>query len=253
MQLGEMKPIVTALVMPPAGPVLLALLGLVWMRFRRGAGMVIAVFGLVLLLALSSNGVAVQLARWLTPPFPVAQPAQVQRTQAIVVLGGGVLPHAPEYGVPQPSASTVARVRYGVWLARKTGVPLAFTGGTGWGASTESLPEAAVAKSFLQDDYGLAFRWLDDRARDTGENATRMAQILHPQGIKKITLVTDAVHMPRAVVHFRKAGFDVLPAPTDLPAPQGSVLVEWLPSANGLMHSRHVLREWLGRMMASVA
>lgn len=246
MEPGELKPILAALALPPAGPLLLALLGLALARRRRAAGLLLATLGIGLALALSTHGMGLLLARTLLPPVAAAQPAQVRATQAIVVLGGGVLPHAPEYGAAQPAAETLERLRYGAWLARRTQLPLGFAGGVGWAAAgTATEPEGAVAQRVLREDWGLAARWVDAQSRDTAENAARMAQLLLPQGVRHVALVTDAWHMPRAAAAFRRAGFEVLPAPTGLPAPRSRALLEWLPSSPGLVLCRAVVREWL--------
>jgi uncharacterized SAM-binding protein YcdF (DUF218 family) len=50
---------------------------------------------------------------------------------------------------------------------------------------------------------------------DTHENAIRSYQVLAPLGIRRILLVTSAMHMPRAAGAFRKAGFEVIAAPAD--------------------------------------
>jgi len=251
MELGELKPVLAALVLPPAGPLLLALLGLWLARRRRTAGLALAACTILLAFALGTHGFGLLLARTLLPEVPAVQPQQLRSAQAIVVLGGGVLPAAPEYGQAQPNANTLARLRYGAWLARQTGLPLGFAGGIGWasaGMATES--EGAVARRVLQQEHGLAARWIDERSRDTRENAQRMAQLLLPQGVRRIALVTDAWHMPRAAQAFRDTGFDVLPAPTGLPAPRYRALLEWLPSATGATLCREVLREWLALRLA---
>jgi uncharacterized SAM-binding protein YcdF (DUF218 family) len=62
--------------------------------------------------------------------------------------------------------------------------------------------------------------------------------------------VTDASHMPRAEIEFRRAGFEVVPAPTGFAAPYNRPALEWLPSAEGLALTRRVLREVLGLWVA---
>jgi uncharacterized SAM-binding protein YcdF (DUF218 family) len=254
MQLGELKPILTALALPPTGPLLLALLGILIATRRRAAGLLVAAAGIVLAWVLSTNGMALVLARHLMPDVKPATLAQMQPAQAIVVLGGGVLPEAPEYGIAQPAPHTLGRLRYGVWLARHTGKPLAFAGGVGWGAAgTATEAEGTVAQRVLKDDYGIAPRWVDDRSRDTAENASRMAALLLPAHVRRIVLVTDAAHIPRAVAAFQHQGFDVVPAPTDFPIARGRPLLEWLPSDIGEETCRELIREWLGRLVARVA
>lgn len=249
MELAQLKPILTALVLPPGGLLLLALLGLLWARRQRGAGLALAGGSVLALGVLSCHGVAVLLAQNLLPQVPPVQPDQVRQVQAIVILGGGALPQAPEYGAAQPSERTLGRVRYAAWLARQTGKPLAFSGGVGWAAATAgATTEADVARRVLQEDYGLALRWAEDRSRDTAENAQAMAEMLRPQQVRHIALVTDATHMPRALGHFQAAGFEVLPAPTDFQLPRDRAPLEWLPTARGLLVSAQVLREWLGQL-----
>lgn len=258
MNLGELKPLLTALILPPSSPLLLVLLGL-WValprqRPRRPAqlGAALAVGGVALLWLLSCHGMAVWLSRHALPqmaalPVEPAARLKAEKVQAVVVLGGGVRPEAPEYALAQPSAYTAARLRYGMHLARASGLPLAFAGGVGWGAAgLKSLPtEAEAAKAFVEDG-GLRIRWLDDRSRDTTENAQRLAELLHAQGVRRVALVTDAWHLPRSIRAFEHAGFEVLAAPTGFIVPESSPWLQWLPSAKGLSDSRHVLREWLG-------
>ena len=248
---GELKPILTALVLPPAGPLLFAFLGVLIALWRRGLGLFVVTLGLVASYALSTNGMALVLARHLMPEVVAIQPQQLQPAQAIVVLGGGVHAQAPEYGLPQPGPNTLQRLRYGAWLAKKSGKPLAFAGGVGWAAlGTDTEPEGTVARRVLQEDYGLALKWMDDRSRDTVENAARMAQLLQPAGVRRIALVTDATHIPRASAAFRAAGFEVIPAPTDFPIAEGRPELEWLPSSTGATTCRSLVREWLGRIVA---
>ncbi len=250
---GELKPLLTALALPPAGPLLLALLGLLVMARRWLAGAILSLLGIGALWFLSCNAVGVGLAHSLLPQVkPVnVRSAEMANVQAIVILGGGVLGQAPEYGLAQPSGPTLERVRYGAWLARQTKKPLAFAGGVGWAAGPNTTPEADVARTVLKDDYGLELRWSDSRSRDTAENATRMAQAMRGDRIQRIALVTHAWHMPRAVAAYQKAGFQVTPAPTGFAVPRERELLEWLPSVHGLDLSRSVLREWLGRQLGA--
>src|SRR5690606_28962185 len=173
----------------------------------------------------------------------------VRQVQAIVVLGGGVQARAPEYGEAQPGPHTLQRLRYGAWLARQTRRPLGFAGGVGWAANANTAAEGVVARRVLAE-WGVAPAWVDERSRDTAENAANMAQLLVPAGVQQVALVTDATHMQRAAAACRAAGFQVLPAPTDFPLAHGRPLLEWLPSGHGIDTNRALLREWLGRIVA---
>lgn len=257
MELGEFKPFLTALVLPPAAPLLLAFLGWLLVRRKKALGGVLCVGALGGLWLLGCNAVAVWLALHILPQVPALPPAtaaaalQARQVQAVVVLGGGVQAFAPEYGSAQPTADTASRLRYGVWLARQSHLPLAFAGGVGWANSGTAAPsEGAVARAVASQDYGMALRWVDDQSRDTAENASKLHALLARDGVQRIALVTQAWHMPRAQQAFEQAGFTVVPAPTGFTLPQQRSMLEWLPTGHGLQASREVLREWLGLQIA---
>lgn len=252
MSFGELKPFLATLLLPPAGPLLLAFLGL--LIAGRWFGRLVIALALGVLWLLSCNAVAIATSNALLPGFAPVRPAELasEQVQAIVVLGGGVLPHAPEFGAAQPSANTAARLRYGVYLARQTGRPLVFSGGVGWASVGTATPrEAEVARDFLRQDHGIALRLAEGESRDTHENARQLRLLLQREGLTRIALVTDAWHMPRSVLEFERAGFDVTPAPTGFIAARERPELEWLPSAHGLAASRQVLREWLALQMAT--
>lgn len=250
------KPLLTALVLPPTGPLLLA--GLGWLlaaRNKRG-GLTLLALALSLLWLLSCHGSAVWLAGHMLTQYPPATVAALHssQVQAIVILGGGVLPDAPEYGQPQLRAETAARLRYGLWLGQQTGLPIAFSGGIGWAAtSAQTQSEAALAQRVAQQEYGVTLRWLEDQSRDTAGNARHLEPMLKLEGIAKIALVTHAWHMPRAAAAFASAGMQVVPAPMGFMRANEHFALEWLPSGQGLLASRQVLREWLGLAVARLA
>jgi uncharacterized SAM-binding protein YcdF (DUF218 family) len=246
------KPLLTAFLLPPLAPLLLALFGLLLAfgksLIKKRVGLILLSLALALLWLLSCHGTAVWLARHALPQFPPLSAAALQgsQAQAIVVLGGGLLPQAPEYGEAQPRAQTAARLRYGVWLARQSGLPLAFSGGVGWAAEgAQQASEAAVATRVAQQDYGVALRWTEAQSRDTSGNARLLAPLLQHDGVQRIALVTDAWHMPRALAAFERAGLGVTPAPMGFVLPVDRDLLQWMPSAYGLLASQQVLREWL--------
>lgn len=247
MELGSLKPVLASLVLPPLSLLLLAFLGLFLALARKRAGLLLAAFSLLLLWLLSCHGTAIWLARTALPQFaPLSVSAlKAGKAQAIVVLGGGLLPEAPEYGHAQPGAHTAARMRYGLRLAQQSALPLAFTGGLGWSADDSVLASEATVAARMSQEYGVALHWVESKSRDTGENARLLAPLLKRDNITRIVLVTDAWHMPRALADFGREGFVVFPAPTGYVLADRSRLLEWLPSASGLQASQNVLRECL--------
>lgn len=250
---GALKPILSALALPPASLVLPALVGwLLLVRGRKVLGHGLLFVSLAALWLLSCNAVAVRLSHALLQSYPpvTAQGLKAAGAQAIVVLGGGILPNAPEYGEPQLSSYTAPRIRYGVWLARGSGLPLAYTGGVGWSHAGTGVPtEAVVARRVVEQEYGMRLRWIEDQARDTSENGQLLGALLKRDGITRIALVTHDFHMQRSVQAFERAGLQVLPAPTLHFMQAERTVLDWLPSTGGLNTSRLAIREWLGLLV----
>ena len=249
LELAALKPLIKTLVLPPGGLLLLGLLGLLlmWRMRRTGVALVLMSFSALWLLA--CNAVALLLADALLPIPAAATPTQLRsaKVQAIVVLGGGVRTHAPEFGSAQLSGASADRLHYGLWLAKELKLPVAFSGGVGWLPNAiQTVTETEVAARRAQTSYGITLRWSESQSRDTAEGARHTAALLRKDGISRVALVTHATHMPRALMEFRQTGLTVSPAPTGFLSPMGPRWHEWLPSVNGLRNSYSVLHEWLG-------
>ena len=255
MELSLLKPLVTAALMPLVSLPLLWLVGTFLIARRKRSGWMLCFFAFASLWLLSCQGTAVWLARAALPQYAPATPAQLKanQVQAIVVLGGGSYPQAPEYGVPQPSRFSEARLRYGIRLSRQLGLPVAVSGGTGWAAGTIAvMSEAQTMDQAARNDFGFSVRWLEDQSRDTAGNARLIAQLFKRENIQRIALVTDALHMPRAMLEFERAGLVAMPAPTGFILPTKSVLLQWLPSTDGLSDSTRLIHEVLGLLAAKL-
>ena len=253
MELGAFKPLVTSLVMPLSSLLLFVVAGLVLAYKSKRTGLLLSFTATACLWLLSCQAVAVWLAVNVLSQHPAISPAQIKanQVQVIVVLSGGILPEAPEYGQAQPGPATAARLRYGVWLAKETSLPVAFTGGSGWAASSKQTnSEAEVASRVAAQDYGVALRWVETQSRDTAENASLLAPMLKRDGITRIALVTDALHMPRSVHEFGRYELSITPAPTGFVQLTQLGVLMWLPSTEGLSTTTRVLHEVLGLTVA---
>jgi hypothetical protein len=253
--LAQFKPYLTALIMPPASLLMLVALGWFMLHSKKyqAWGKRLIALGVLSLVLLSSNKVAFWLNETLLPAYPMTSANEVLKFNAgaIVVLGGGVETDLPD-GVPQLQTPSLDRLRYGVYLHRKTGVPLLFTGGKGWGASNNFESEADVTLRVAKEVFGVDVKWLESQSRDTQENAENTFKILHSEGISKITLVTHSWHMPRGVQQFETAGFEVLPAPMGQMSTSNAEALQWIPSTQGLKNSQTVLREKLALLVMSL-
>jgi uncharacterized SAM-binding protein YcdF (DUF218 family) len=222
------------LVLPPTGPLLLAAVGLALIFFRRAraVGVGLCAVGLVSLWVLSTPIAADSLVRW-AERYRALDPAQLQDAQAIVILAGGVRVNAPEYGSSAPGATSLERLVYGARLARQTRLPVLISG---------SRLEAASMSEFLHQDLGVTAEWVENRSRDTHENAQFSAVILARAGVHKVVLVTSAAHMARAVVEFNQAGIDTVPAPAAMWTARDVGVLALVPNADALVRSQRALR-----------
>lgn len=243
-----MVTLIKLLVLPPCNLLLLGLWGL-WLRqrhIRLGNAMLGGSLALLYLLATPLvSGLALGSLE-----APYVDPAQSD-AQAIVVLGGGTVGFAPEFGADNVNHLSLVRARYGARLHRSTGKPVLVSGGS---VSGRTLPEARQMATLLREDFDVPVQWLEEQSRDTFTNALESQRILQAHGIRTIYLVTHAWHMPRARLAFEHAGFRVVPAPTGYVS-AGYEGVEWyelLPRASSLLNSYYFCHEVLGYLVYSL-
>jgi len=232
------------LVLPPINLLVVALAGLALRRWRPRTGKLLSHGALVLLLIISTRFAAnLMMAPLETTPPLTAEAAR--GAQAIVVLTAGVLPRAPDYGGDDaPDSLALARMRYAAKVQHDTGLPLLVTGGKIDTDQAQSL--AASMAAGLRNEFRTDVKWIEEASTNTAENAARSAAILLPAGVRRIVLVTHAMHMERAARVFRGAGFDVVPAPTAYYSRGRFGPFQLLPSASGLAASYYAIYEWIG-------
>lgn len=237
------------LLLPPG--ILLLLLAVAWW-FRRSrprlAGVCFALgFGGMWLMSLP---VVVQWgakALETAPPLARENWAHLaERADAIVVLGSGRERGDLAWGADQPTGTGLERQRYAARLAKASGLPVLTSGGLHYGTPPSEAELMAVS---LRDDFGVEVRWKEERSRTTWENAQMSADILLPQGIKRVAVVTQAWHMPRSVWSFEKAGFTVVPAPVGfLGEDNARPLGGWMPEFKSVWQSGQLLNEAVGQV-----
>lgn len=166
----------------------------------------------------------------------------------IVVLGG-----AFENGVSGARGDVALndaaeRMTSAVELARRfPAARILFSGGSGQ-LLVEGPSESALCLRLLESlgiDPGRLI--LEDRSRDTAENAAFSKALANPRRGEHWLLVTSASHMPRAVGAFRRVGFPVDPYPVDWRTRGRVDLIS--PFANlsdGLKRTDTAAHEWVG-------
>jgi uncharacterized SAM-binding protein YcdF (DUF218 family) len=237
-----LKTIARNLILPPAGPLLLAFLGLVLTVRRRTLGMALVIAGVTSLWLLSTPAVGDLLCH-IVERYPTLDPARPVSAQAIVILGGGGARNAPEFGGWALEGATLDRVVYGAWLAHRTSLPILVSGSPG---------EASGMKATLTRDLGVPPRWIEGNSHDTYQNAEFSTPMLRAAGVHRILLVTTGTHEWRAAHEFMAAGFDVVPAPVNSGTDRTHDVSGLLPNPEGLSRSYSALYEMLGEPVRQI-
>jgi uncharacterized SAM-binding protein YcdF (DUF218 family) len=233
----QLKTLLKDLILPPAGPLLVALLGLLLLKRRTQLARICLVAGIGSLWLLSTPIVSDALTR-LVERYPPVNLPLAAGAQAIVILGGGgQRAWAPEYAGPAAEPLLLERLSYGAYLARMTGLPILLTGFS---------VEARAMRDTLKRNFGIDARWIDDQAFDTFQNARNSARLLDADGVRRVVLVTRATHMWRSVQEFSAAGLEVVPAPVGILARRDTGIFHFLPNADALHRSSAAIYEMLG-------
>jgi uncharacterized SAM-binding protein YcdF (DUF218 family) len=242
--LVTLKSALHTLFLPPGGLLLVAIAGLLLLRRYRRTGMtlLIAAAGALWLLSTPIIADGLTLAAEKFPPLDLTKPLHAQ---AIVILGGGGYRfRAPEYGgAPAAEMEQLDRLSYGAYVARKTSLPVLVTGAT---------HEAIAMSASLTRSFGVTPRWVENHSRDTFDNARYSAGMLFPEHITHIVLVTSSTHLWRATREFQSAGFEVVPAPSDVWAPRQHAGFRFIPGPEALLYSQRALYELLGERVRVV-
>jgi uncharacterized SAM-binding protein YcdF (DUF218 family) len=231
-----LKSFVRSLILPPASLLILAVVGLLLMRRHRKLGVALVICG-VGGIWLCATPVVADVLTHCAERYPSLDPSKPVNAQAVVILGGGGVRVAPEYGGWATEGDTLARVSYGASVARRTALPVLVSG----------TPEEARAMSLtLTRDLGVGVRWIENQSGDTYENARFSARLLRADGIHRIILVTSSPHEWRAAHEFMGAGFEVVPAPVGGDVSRAHGVSGFVPSPDSLGRSYSAVYELIG-------
>jgi len=228
------------------GLLLLATVVLLVLRWRRlalvSAGTAMLVF---VLSAWTSLGALLLIPLEERFQRPEPMPANVA---GIILLGGGfegrinMVRGGYETGVAGDRAVETA-----ILARRYPDARVLISGGTGT-LILEGEGDADSAPRMLEA-LGVAPERmiLENRSRNTHENAVFSRELADPQPGETWLLVTSAFHMPRSIGLFRKAGFEVEPWPSDYRTAGNETLGFMQASElDSLRNMNTALREWVG-------
>jgi len=183
-------------------------------RYRR-AGCALSGGGIVLLMILGFSPLPALLAVPLEARFP-PQADDAPAPDGIIVLGGSVDENLSGVLGRVTLADAAERLTAPIALHRLyPKARIVFTGGTA-ALRGSKYTEAGTVRQFWREaglDQGEIL--YEDKSRNTFENAVFTRDLVKPQPGERWLLVTSAMHMPRSVGIFRKAGFPVIAYPVD--------------------------------------
>lgn len=169
----------------------------------------------------------------------------------ILVLGSGYETEDRLSYSAKLNASGLARLAEGIRLhLRLPGSKLIFSGHAG----NQPLPEAVIAANAAQE-LGIQSNNIITNS-NPWNTKSEAAEYFRLFGTAyKLYLVTDAAHMPRALMHFRNAGLNPAPAPTNFNIRKNSLAKDYtyfLPSTGNIQYMEIVFQEYLGMLWAKM-
>lgn len=243
--------ILKTVLLPPGSILVILLIGLLLLKHKPGPARIILWLGFILGYLLSTPLVS-ELLQQSLQSYPALTKTQIEQSnaQAIVILTAGRYKDAAEYGGETVDNESLARARYGAYLHRLTNLPVVVSGGHVLSNKGKSL--AKLMANALESDFGVHDIWLEDKSRNTAENAELTEKLLNKKGITTILLVAHATDMPRAAAIFRRVGVKVIPAPTLFTGLGSTSLFLFLPSATAIEGSYHALYEMVGYLWYAI-
>jgi uncharacterized SAM-binding protein YcdF (DUF218 family) len=180
-------------------------------HYRFGRGLALA--AILILLAAATLPLRAVLLAPLENRFP-QPPAGMEPPYGIIVLGGAISDLVSAARGQTVFDEGGERITEAVVLARRfPQARIVYTSGTNsvlGGTSSEALrARDLMAQLGVAPDRVT----IEDKARNTDENARFTAAIVHPEPWQRWVVVTSAFHMPRAMGVFEKAGFHPIAYP----------------------------------------
>ena len=240
-----LKKCISAALLPPGMFILILLVSAWWLRrLRRPLAACNCLLLALLIWAMSTSLAADLLIGRLEHGLVI--PAR-PRGDVIVLLGGGINDKVPDLtGRGAPSEGMMPRMVTALRLQRQLDLPILVSGGVVYAGRSA---EAPVVRRFLLD-LGVPDRQVlvEDKSRDTAENARFSRMILQQHGFRQPLLVTSAFHMHRSVKAFHREGILVTPVPANFMTASDRMFVwaDLLPSSGALHGTATALREILG-------
>jgi uncharacterized SAM-binding protein YcdF (DUF218 family) len=178
------------------------------------------------------------------PPWDAARGAP----DGIVVLGGSIdadLSAAHGAAIVRTAADRI--IAAAALAHRYPNARVIFSGGNPNLVANDAREADFAGALFESLGTSKARLMMERRSRNTEENAEFSKALAAPKDGERWLLVTSALHMPRSIGLFRKAGFNVEAYPVDWRVGERADLLTFSAIAlDGLGRTDIAMREWMG-------
>jgi len=240
--------IIGSLIQPSVMVILLLLFGLFLSatKFKKlsRTALILATFGL-LMISFSPLGY------WLLIPLEerIQKPPLPNEVHGIIILGGGIDNVVSTGRNVSELNSAADRIFEGVILARKfPTAKVLYSGGSSSILSKNKAGAVLAEPIFLDLGIDKTRLILEDKSRNTIENALYSLDAVKPSPDENWLLVTSAFHMPRSIGIYRKAGWkNIIPWPVDYRTRGPSDYFKFSPKpSKSISRTDIAAREWQG-------
>lgn len=237
-------------ILPPGLNLVLVLFGWILLHYSKQFGNLLIITAFVTLWLFSTPMVAQLLIDQLQDQYPPLQIDRIakQSSSAIIVLGGGheVYPESKN-GYLLSSASEF-RLRYAAHLYHRTHFPIIVSGGA---AEKNEPSEAELMNQEMRHYFNVPVAWKENKSINTRNEGNYTLPILEKHKITTVYLVTDAIHMPRAMYTFTQSfahtNIKIIATPMGYSVLQpDQKKLNFLPSLEGLNNSTAAIHEFIG-------
>lgn len=215
---------------------------------RRRSAALLVILSLVILAGAATAFVPRLMLGALSAPFEDQPPPAWAETNAIILLGAGSISIGDG---AFPSATAYGRIVRTVEAYRNCKADgktcsIVVSGGD---PRNKGIAEADLYASSLNKlGVPASDMVIENRSRNTFENARLTAEIFSDGSVDRYFIVTSGYHMRRGLLFFGHFGIDAEPLPAFMVMPEPS----WIPKAYSLLSSEIALHEYVGRLQYDV-
>ncbi len=208
----------------------------------------------IIFFLISTEFIGSRMIQILEDQFPKIELEKAEMVDAVIVLGGLSNPLRMVSNFPE-FTDGVDRILIAekLYQLKKTNY-IIISGATGY-IRQNIMPESIPLKKYLSYSIPENFILIDDKSRNTYENAIEALKICKNYSFKKVYLVTSAFHMYRSYRIFQKVLKDhypieniaIIPYPVDYRSlRQIAGIEDFFPSDFGLHKSTIAIKEFIG-------